>query len=210
MSLQELCRAVETGDQDKGKDLAQKLLDGGTGPLQIIDALTGVMNEIGEKFARLEIFLPEMMMSGEAMSKVVEVLTPHLKAGGGGEPKGKVVLGTVKGDLHEIGKNIVKLMLRAGFFEVKDIGVDADPITFIKEAEAYGADIIGASSLMTTTMPHQKEMIDILKDEDKRNKYKVVVGGAPTTVEWAEQIGADLYAPDAGSASKLLADLLKK
>ena len=93
---------------------------------------------------------------------------------------------------------------------VKDIGVDADPITFIKEAEAYGADIIGASSLMTTTMPHQKEMIDILKDEDKRNKYKVVVGGAPTTVEWAEQIGADLYAPDAGSASKLLADLLKK
>ena len=210
MSLQELCSAVETGDQIKGKDLVQKLLDDGTDPLRIIDALTGVMNEIGEKFARLEIFLPEMMMSGEAMSKVVEVLTPHLKAGGGGEPKGKVVLGTVKGDLHEIGKNIVKLMLRAGFFEVKDIGVDADPITFIKEAEAYGADIIGASSLMTTTMPHQKEMIDILKDEDKRNKYKVVVGGAPTTVEWAEQIGADLYAPDAGSAPKLLADLLKK
>jgi corrinoid protein of di/trimethylamine methyltransferase len=210
MSLQELCSAVETGDQNKGKDLVQKLLDDGTDPLRIIDALTGVMNEIGEKFARLEIFLPEMMMSGEAMSKVVEVLTPHLKAGGGGEPKGKVVLGTVKGDLHEIGKNIVKLMLRAGFFEVKDIGVDTDPITFIKEAEAYGADIIGASSLMTTTMPHQKEMIDILKDEDKRNKYKVVVGGAPTTVEWAEQIGADLYAPDAGSAPKLLADLLKK
>jgi methanogenic corrinoid protein MtbC1 len=210
MSLQELCSAVETGDQIKGKDLVQKLLDDGTDPLRIIDALTGVMNEIGEKFARLEIFLPEMMMSGEAMSKVVEVLTPHLKAGGGGEPKGKVVLGTVKGDLHEIGKNIVKLMLRAGFFEVKDIGVDTDPITFIKEAEAYGADIIGASSLMTTTMPHQKEMIDILKDEDKRNKYKVVVGGAPTTVEWAEQIGADLYAPDAGSAPKLLADLLKK
>jgi methanogenic corrinoid protein MtbC1 len=210
MSLQELCKAVETGDQDKGKDLAQKLLDGGTGPLQIIDALTGVMDEIGEKFARLEIFLPEMMMSGEAMSKVVEVLTPHLKAGGGGEPKGKVVLGTVKGDLHEIGKNIVKLMLRAGFFEVKDIGVDSDPITFIKEAEAYGADVIGASSLMTTTMPHQKEMIDILKDEGKRNNYRIVIGGAPTTVEWAEEIGADLYVPDAGSAPKLLADLLKK
>jgi methanogenic corrinoid protein MtbC1 len=210
MSLQELCKAVETGDQDKGKDLAQKLLDGGTGPLQIIDALTGVMSEIGEKFARLEIFLPEMMMSGEAMAKVVEVLTPHLKAGGGGEPKGKVVLGTVKGDLHEIGKNIVKLMLRAGFFEVKDIGVDSDPITFIKEAEAYGADVIGASSLMTTTMPHQKEMIDILKDEGKRNNYRIVIGGAPTTVEWAEEIGADLYVPDAGSAPKLLADLLKK
>ena len=144
------------------------------------------------------------------MSKVVEILTPHLKKGGGGEPKGKVVLGTVKGDLHEIGKNIVKLMLQAGFFEVKDVGVDADPMTFIKAAEEYGADIIGASSLMTTTMPHQKEMIDILKDEGKRDKYKVVIGGAPTTVEWAEEIGADLYAPDAGSAAKLLSGLLKK
>ncbi len=210
MSLQNLCKAVETGDQDRGKDLAQKLVDGGTNPLEIIDALTKVMDEIGEKFTRLEIFLPEMMMSGEAMSKVVEILTPHLKKGGGGEPKGKVVLGTVKGDLHEIGKNIVKLMLQAGFFEIKDIGVDADPMTFIKEAQEFGADIIGASSLMTTTMPHQKEMIDILKDQGKRDKYKVVIGGAPTTVEWAEEIGADLYAPDAGSATQLLSGLLKK
>jgi corrinoid protein of di/trimethylamine methyltransferase len=210
MSLQDLCKAVETGDQDKGKDLAQKLVDGGTDPLEIIDALTKVMDEIGEKFARLEIFLPEMMMSGEAMSKVVAILTPHLKKGGGGEPKGKVVLGTVKGDLHEIGKNIVKLMLQAGFFEVKDLGVDTDPMTFIKQAEEFGADFIGASSLMTTTMPHQKEMIDILKDEGKRDKYKVVIGGAPTTVEWAEEIGADLYAPDAGSAAKLFSGLLKK
>jgi methanogenic corrinoid protein MtbC1 len=88
--------------------------------------------------------------------------------------------------------------------------VDADPITFIKQAEDYGADIIGASSLMTTTMPHQKEMIDILSDEGKRDKYKVVIGGAPTTVEWADEIGADLYAPDAGSAARLFIDLLKK
>ncbi len=210
MLLQDLCKAVETGDQDKGKDLVQKLVDGGTNPLEIIAALTEVMNEIGEKFARLEIFLPEMMMSGEAMSKVVEILTPHLKKGGGGEPKGKVVLGTVKGDLHAIGKNIVKLMLEAGFFQVKDVGVDGDPVDFIKEAESFGADIIGASSLMTTTMPHQKEIIDILKEKGKRDKYKVVIGGAPTTPEWAEQIGADLYAPDAGSAAKLLSGLLKK
>jgi len=210
MSLQDLCKAVETGDQDKGKDLVQKLVDGGTNPLEIIAALTEVMNEIGEKFARLEIFLPEMMMSGEAMSKVVEILTPHLKKGGGGEPKGKVVLGTVKGDLHAIGKNIVKLMLEAGFFQVKDVGVDGDPVDFIKEAESFGADIIGASSLMTTTMPHQKEIIDILKEKGKRDKYKVVIGGAPTTPEWAEEIGADLYAPDAGSAAKLFSGLLKK
>lgn len=210
MLLQDLCKAVETGDQDKGKDLVQKLVDGGTNPLEIIAALTEVMSEIGEKFARLEIFLPEMMMSGEAMSKVVEILTPHLKKGGGGEPKGKVVLGTVKGDLHAIGKNIVKLMLEAGFFQVKDVGVDGDPVDFIKEAESFGADIIGASSLMTTTMPHQKEIIDILKEKGKRDKYKVVIGGAPTTPEWAEEIGADLYAPDAGSAAKLFSGLLKK
>jgi corrinoid protein of di/trimethylamine methyltransferase len=210
MSLQELRKAVEVGDQGKGKELAQKLVDGGTDPLEIIDSLTSVMNEIGERFARLEIFLPEMMMSGEAMSKVVEMLSPHLKAGEGGEPKGKVVLGTVKGDLHEIGKNIVKLMLRAGFFQVKDVGVDTDPISFIKEADSYHADIIGASSLMTTTMPHQKEMIDILEEQGKRDRYKVVIGGAPTTEEWAHQIGADLYVSDAGSAPRLLSGLLKK
>ena len=157
MSLQDLCKAVETGDQDKGKDLAQKLVDGGTDPLEIIAALTKVMDEIGEKFARLEIFLPEMMMSGEAMGKVVEVLTPHLKAGGGGEPKGRVVLGTVKGDLHEIGKNIVKLMLQAGFFEVRDLGVDADPITFIKQAEDYGADITDLVTVALQKLDAEKE-----------------------------------------------------
>ncbi len=209
MSVEELCQAVETGDQEKGKTLAQKLVDEGTDPLKIISSLTEVMGRIGEKFARLEIFLPEMMMSGEAMAGVVEILNPHLIKGGAGESKGKVILGTVKGDLHEIGKTIVRLMLESNFYEVKDLGVDVDPVTFIKEAEALGADIIGASSLMSTTLPHQKEIIDILKDQGLRDKYKVVIGGAPTTPEWADEIGADLHCPDAGSAPKLMADLLK-
>ncbi|MBA7659079.1 Methionine synthase [subsurface metagenome] len=168
------------------------------------------MGKIGERFARLEIFLPEMMMCGEAMSEVVQILTPHMKKAGAAESKGKVVLGTVKGDLHEIGKNIVRLMLESNFYEVKDLGVDVDTVDFIKEAEAMGADIIGASALMSTTLPHQKEIIDILKDKGMREKYKVVIGGAPTTQEWADEIGADLYCPDAGSAAKLLSDLLKK
>jgi corrinoid protein of di/trimethylamine methyltransferase len=209
MSLEQLCQAVEAGDQDSSRSLAQKLLDGGTDPLKIIGSLTEVMDRIGQKFARLEIFLPEMMMSGEAMSGVVKLLTPHLKKEGAGKPKGRLVLGTVKGDLHEIGKNIVKLMLDAGFYEVKDLGVDVDPLTFIKEAEAFAAQAIGASSLMTTTMPHQKEIIDLLKDQGLRGRYKVVIGGAPTTPEWGQEIGADLYAPDAGSAPKLIAALLK-
>ena len=209
MSVEQLCQAVEAGDQDKSLSLAKSLLDGGTDPLKIIGALTQVMDRIGGKFARLEIFLPEMMMSGEAMSNVVKLLTPHLKKGGAGQSKGKVVLGAVKGDLHEIGKNIVRLMLEAGFYEVKDLGVDVDPQTFIKEAAGFGADVIGASSLMTTTMPHQKEIIDQLSDQGLRAQYKVVIGGAPTTPEWAQEIKADLYAPDAGSAPRLIAELLK-
>ena len=210
MLLEDLHKAVETGDQEKSELLAQKLVDEGADPLKIFSFLTEVMEKIGEKFSRLEIFLPEMMMSGGAMSSVVQILGPHLKEKGAGKPKGKLILGTVKGDLHEIGKNIVKLMLESNFFEVKDLGVDVDTVDFIKEAEAMGAEIIGISSLMTTTMPHQKEIIDILKDQGLREKYKVVIGGAPTTQEWADEIGADLYCPDAGSAPKFMADLLKK
>jgi len=209
MSVENLCKAVETGDMEESRRWARKLLDEGVEPLEIITAVTEVMGQIGEKFSRLEIFLPEMMMSGEAMSNVVQLLTPLLKEKGSGVSKGKVVLGTVKGDLHEIGKNIVKLMLESNFYEVKDLGVDADPVDFIKEAEAMGATVIGASALMSTTLPHQKEIIDILQDKGLRDKYKVVIGGAPTTQEWADQIGADLYCPDAGSAPKMIADFFK-
>jgi corrinoid protein of di/trimethylamine methyltransferase len=184
-------------------------MDEGADPLKIISSLTDVMEKIGEKFSRLEIFLPEMMMSGEAMSKAVDILKPHLKGKEEGQSKGKVILGTVKGDLHEIGKNIVKVMLTSNLFEVKDLGVDVDSVNFIKEAEAMGADIIGVSALMSTTLPHQKEIIDILKERGLREKFKVVIGGAPTTQEWADEIGADLYCPDAGSAPKRMADLIK-
>jgi methylmalonyl-CoA mutase cobalamin-binding domain/chain len=167
------------------------------------------MSEVGEKFSRLEIFLPEMMKSGKAMAAAVEVFSLNLKAGEGMPNKGKVVIGTVKGDLHEIGKNIVKLMLEANGFEVKDLGYNVDSMNIIKEAQAISADIIGLSSLMTTTMPHQKEVIDLLKDKGIRDKFKVVIGGAPTTQKWADEIGADLYCYDAGSAPSLIAKLLK-
>jgi methanogenic corrinoid protein MtbC1 len=209
MSVQELQEAVEAGEKDKSLALARELLDKGTAALKIIESLTQLMAEVGEKFSRLEIFLPEMMMAGAAMSAVVELLAPRLKGQKSGGPKGKVVLGTVMGDLHEIGKNIVKLMLETQFFEVKDLGVNVDPINFIREAEALGADVIGASSLMTTTMPHQKEIVNLLKDKGLRGKYKVVVGGAPVNQKWAEEIGADLYCPEAGSAPRMIGGLLK-
>ena len=209
MSVEKLCAAVEKGDQEASKKLALELVDNGTDPLELIGALTDVMGKIGEKFSRLEIYLPEMMMAGEAMSSVVKILSPALKEKGGGESKGRILLGTVKGDLHEIGKNIVRLMLESSMYTVKDVGVNTDSVVFIKEAEAMDAQVIGASALMSTTLPHQKEIIDILKEEGIRDKYKIVVGGAPTTKEWADEIGADLYCPDAGSAASLISQIVK-
>jgi methanogenic corrinoid protein MtbC1 len=177
----------------------------------MIAALTATMNELGELFARLEIFLPQLMLSGEALTAVVDIIRPKIQQCDEPETaRGKVVLGVVKGDLHEIGKNIVKLMLQTNGFEVKDVGYDVDSLTFIKEAEAMGADIIGASALMTTTMPGQKEIIELLKVKGLRDRYKVVIGGAPTGPEWAEMIGADLYCQDATSAPNQIAELLKK
>ena len=209
MSVQELQKAVEAGDKDRAAALARDLVAKGTDAMKIIESLTQLMAAVGEKFSRLEIFLPEMMMAGAAMSAVVELLRPQLKASSQGQPKGRIVLGTVMGDLHEIGKNIVKLMLETQFFEVKDLGVNVDAVVFIKEAEAMGANLIGASSLMTTTMPHQKEIVNLLKDKGLRAKYKVVVGGAPVNQKWAEEIGADLYSPDAGTAPRTIAALIK-
>ena len=211
MSFQALCQAVESGNTADAQDITRKYLDEGKDPLEMIAALTQTMNKLGDLFARLEIFLPQLILSGEALTASVDILRPRIMdAGEQGAPKGKVVIGVVKGDLHEIGKNIVKLMLDTNGFEVKDLGYDVDSLTFIKEAEAMGADIIGASSLMTTTMPGQKEIIELLKEKGLRDRYKVVIGGAPTGQEWADQIGADLWCEDATSAPKLMAELLQK
>jgi len=209
MSLEALGKLVEEGKAEESEALAGKLLEEGADPLQMIEALTKTMDRVGDLFSKLEIFLPEIMMAGDALAVVVKVLGPYLEAAGGRELKGKVVLGVVKGDLHEIGKNIVKLILETSGFEVKDLGYDVDPLDFIKEAEAMGADFIGVSSLMTTTMPGQKEIIELLKEKGLRNKYRVVVGGAPTSQLWAEQIGADLYCRDAKSAPYLMTDLME-
>jgi corrinoid protein of di/trimethylamine methyltransferase len=211
MSFKVLCQAVESGNTADAENLTRKFLDEGKDPLEMIAALTETMNKLGKLFERLEIFLPQLILAGEALTASVEILRPKImEAGEQGAPKGKVVIGVVKGDLHAIGKNIVKLMLDTNGFEVKDLGYDVDSLTFIKEAEAMGADIIGASSLMTTTMPGQKEIIELLKEKGIRDRYKVVIGGAPTGKEWAEKIGADLWCKDATSAPKMMAELLQK
>ena len=210
MSLEQLDKLVENGEQQESETLVQKMLDEGVDPVQILTTLTATMERVGDQFAKLEIFLPEVMLAGETLQAVVEIVRPKLASDNQMVLKGKVVLGVVKGDLHEIGKNIVKLMLETSGFEVRDLGYDVDSLDFIKAAEEMEADFIGASSLMTTTMPRQQEIIEFLKDKGLRDKYKVVIGGAPCTKGWADKIGADLYCEDANSASKMMAALIEK
>jgi corrinoid protein of di/trimethylamine methyltransferase len=193
MSLEQLGKLVEDGDVEAAAELGAKLLENGADPIEMIDMLTRTMKHMGELFAKLDIFLPEIMMAGDALTAVVKVLGPYLEKVGGRASKGKVVICVVRGDLHEIGKNIVKLVLETSGFEVKDLGYDVDSLIFVREAQAMGADFIASSSLMTTTMPRQKEIIEILKDKGIRDKFKVVIGGAPTSQLWADKIGADLY-----------------
>ncbi len=215
MLIEKLCQDVEKGAMEEAESLARDLLNRDIDITETVARLTSVLQKTGDRFARLEIFLPEMMKSAQTMKLVMDILAPKIfELTSKGEytksRAGKVVLGTVKGDHHEIGKNIVKIMLEANGFEVKDLRYDVDSMHFIKEAEAVEADFIAASALMTTTMPHQKEIIDLLKDKGLRDKYSVVIGGAPTSQEWADEIGADLYCPDAGTASQQIAELLQK
>lgn len=209
MTLDALEKLVEAGEAEQSEALVRRLLAEGADPAGILTRLTTTMTRVGERFARLDIFLPEVMLAGEAMTGVVEVVRPHLTARTDQAPRGRVVLGVVKGDLHEIGKNIVKLMLETHGYEVRDLGYDVDSLAFIREAEAIGADFIGASALMTTTMPRQQEIIEFLKDKGLRGQYKVVIGGAPTSQAWAEKIGADLYCEDAHAAPELMAALIR-
>jgi len=208
MSLEDLSKLVEDGETEEAEALAAKLLKDGSDPLLMIEELTKTMGHVGDLFAKLEIFLPEIMLAGEALAGVVKVMGPYLDDVGGQQVKGKVILGVVKGDLHEIGKNIVRLILETNGFIVKDLGYNVDPLAFVKEAEAMDADFIGASSLMTTTMPRQKEIIEILTEKGLRDKFKVIIGGAPTSQMWADEIGADLYCKDAKSTPEALTALL--
>ena len=163
------------------------------------------MMVIGEKFKKNEVFVPEVLVAARAMNAGLTILEPKLVEVGN-EPVGKVVIGTVKGDLHDIGKNLVAMMLKGAGFEVFDIGVDADPEKFISEAEEKGADVICMSALLTTTMPNMKVVIDQLQEKGLRDKYIVMVGGAPVNEAFAQQIGADYYTPDAATAAEVARD----
>jgi len=198
----QMAQAVIDGDDDEAAALAQKALDQGVDPLEAINkGFTAGMDVVGELYASGEYFLPDLILGGEAMKAALSVLEPALQAAGQARAVlGKVVLGTVKGDIHEIGKSLVGSMLAANGFEVYDLGIDVEAEGFVAKAREYDADIVALSALLTTTMLHQRDVIEHLSEAGLRDKVKVMVGGLPVTQAWADQIGADGFAEDAANA----------
>jgi corrinoid protein of di/trimethylamine methyltransferase len=205
VKLQAVVQAVQSGEESDAIVAARQAIGQGIPVGDIIGALTAGMRKVGQQFARMEIFLPEMILAAHAMQAVMKELEPELrKAGTPTVAKGVIVIGTVAGDMHEIGKDIVIALLRAQGFEIHDLGTNVNALHFVRKAEEVHADIIGASSLMTTTMPAQKEIIELLKAKGLRTKYHVILGGAPVTKEWVEGCGADSWGENAGVAVQIL------
>ena len=197
-----MAQAVIDGEKEDAEVLAQEALAQGIDPLEAINkGYTAGMDVVGELFSSGEYFLPDLILGGEAMKAALAVLEPALKASGQARKVlGNVVLGTVKGDIHEIGKALVGTMLAANGFEVYDLGIDIASEVFVEKAKEYKADIVALSALLTTTMLYQREVIELLAEAGLRGQVKVMVGGSPVTPEWAADIGAEGFAEDAASS----------
>lgn len=205
-----LKQAVIDQDEDTVLAAVDEALAAGVDARSVIDdGLLPGLNVIGEQFEREDIFLPELMQAALAFQSAMSILEPKIRESGtAGPKKGKVVLGTVKGDLHSIGKNILKLLYETSGFEVWDLGIDVDLFKFLDKAKEVDADIIAMSALLTTTLVGQKDLIEALKDQGARDKYKVLIGGGATTREWADTIGADGWAATAYEAVTLSSALV--
>lgn len=208
MELQQIYERVIAGDAPGVKELVQQALAESVPPSEIISRyLIPAMAEVGDRFERQEFYVPEMLIAARAMQTGLTVLKPLLMEGEL-ETAGRVVMGTVKGDLHDIGKNLVCMMLEGAGFEVTDLGVDVPPEKFVAVVREQKPGIVGMSALLTTTMPAMRSTIEALVETGLRDQMKVLVGGAPLTQAYADQIGADGYAPDAGSAVRKAKELL--
>ena len=204
--VQELRQAVLRGDMAQSKPLTQKALDAGIEPIVILNqALISGMDEVGELFKANEVYVPEVLLSAKTMQQAMQILKPVLVKGGI-RPRGTVVVGTVRGDLHDIGKNLVAMMLEGAGFEVVDLGNDVPAERFVEAAVEHKAGIIGMSALLTTTMYTMKDTIELLKEHSLVGRVKTMVGGAPVTASFAKDIGADGYGDDAATA----VDIAKK
>jgi len=209
MSIYErLAEEVVKGQADAVKDLVDQALSENISAEDILNSglVTG-MNVVSEKFKNNEFFIPEVLVSARAMTAGLDILNPLLAAANV-KAKGKVIIGTVRGDLHDIGKNIVGMMLQGAGYKIVDLGADVSKEKFIESAQNENADILGMSALLTTTMIYMKEVIQGLKEAGLRDKVKVIIGGAPVTQAYADKIEADGYSPDAASAIDLVKDLL--
>jgi len=205
--IEEVRTNVENGKTKLVPGLVQDALDDGNSAMDILQAMVDGMGVVGDRFSTGEIFVPEMLIAAKAMSKGVDVLKPHL-SGDASASLGTCVIGTVQGDLHDIGKNLVAMMVESAGFEMIDLGVDVPPAKFIEAVkENTGVKLVACSGLLSTTMPAMKVTVAALKALDMTG-FKVLVGGAPITQEFATEIGADAYAPDAGSAAVVAKELV--
>ena len=208
--LGELYDKTLTGNRPDVLDLTREGLATGLGPETLLyEALIPALEEVGARFERGDFFVPEMLIAGKAMAGALEILRPLL-AETGAETIGTVVMGTVKGDVHDIGKNLVNIMLEGAGFEVIDLGVQVAPEKFVAAIEEHQPDIVGFSAFLTTTMPMFKANMNALEKAGLRDKVIVMVGGAPVTQEYADAVGADAYAPDASQTVKRAKDLIEK
>ena len=209
--FEEMVKATVAADEEQCVSLARKAVDKGVDPFQAIqNGFAQGMRIIGDKFAKLECFLPEVMLSADAMNAAVEVLKPNLMQRADRGSLGTIIIGTIQGDVHDLGKNIVKIMLEANGFTVYDLGNDVSVRQFIDKAQELEADIIAASALMTTTMAHMPDIDGLLGELGIRKKFIVMLGGAPVIAEWAKEVGADGYGEDAAEAVETAKRLMQK
>ena len=208
--LKQARQAVIEGDEEAAVAMAKKVIAEGINPVEIInEGLSPAMTEVGDGFANEEIPLPGVLVAAEAMTKAIEIMEPHIAKEEVAETLGTVVIGTVEGDIHDIGKRIVATMLKVYGFEVHDLGRDVPIDVFIEKAKELKPDILGSSSLMTTTMGGQKILEEKLREAGIRDNFKTMIGGAATTQEWADKIGCDCYAEDANDTVLKAKELIK-
>lgn len=201
--LTQLYEAIIQGNAPQAKSITQQALKEGVDPQNLLrTAMIPAMDEVGRRFEQNEYFVPELLIAARAMKGALELLRPLLAARGA-EPVGRVAIGTVKGDLHDIGKNIVAAMLEGGGFEIIDLGVDVSPEKFVGAVKEKRANVVALSALLTTTMPSMKNTIEALQQAGERQRVKVMIGGAPVTQKYADEIGADGYSDNAGGAVAL-------
>jgi 5-methyltetrahydrofolate--homocysteine methyltransferase len=206
--LDELRQSVIDGDMNRAQELVKKALAEKTPPEQILkDGLISAMEEVGRRFECNEFYVPEMLVSARAMKSGLALLRPHLIAANV-KSSGRVVIGTVQGDLHDIGKNLVGMMLEGAGFEIIDLGADVSAEKYISAVKEHSPDLLACSALLTTTMPRMQDVVHLLEEKGLRDQVKVLIGGAPVTDEYARKIGADGFAPDAASAAMKARELM--